>query len=132
VIDRVVFMKNLLPGVIIVILIFSSCVQRDTLPVRSDKYLGQKPPGMTPEVFAPGIFSTEATEFNAVFAPSGDAVYFTMNSEKGQDIMVIEKKNGQWQRRKPASFSGPFRDVDPFITHDGKKLYFSSNRPKIR
>jgi len=100
-------------------------------PVLKGPYLGQKPPGMTPELFAPGILSTEANEFNAVFTPSGDAVYFTMTSESGQDIMVIEKKKGRWQERKPASFSSPFRDVDPFITHDGKKLYFSSNRANI-
>lgn len=92
-------------------------------------YLGQTPPGLTPEIFAPGILSTEANEFNAAFTQSGDAVYFTQTSKTGQDIFVIKMEKGHWQERKQASFSGTYRDVDPFITHDGKKLYFSSNRP---
>ena len=93
-----------------------------------DSYLDQSSPGMVPEIFAPGFLSTEANESNATFTPEGDAVYFTGNGEHGQDIMVIEKKNGKWQDRKPASFSNFYRDVDPFITPDGNKLFFSSNR----
>jgi Tol biopolymer transport system component len=84
---------------------------------------------MIAELFAPEILSTDANEFNAAFTPEGDAVYFTGEREQGQDIMVIEKKNGIWQQRKPATFSDSCRDVDPFITHDGNKLFFSSNRP---
>jgi hypothetical protein len=38
--------------------------------VRGD-YFGQKPPGMTPEIFAPGIVSTEKKELNSVFTPDG-------------------------------------------------------------
>jgi len=33
-------------------------------------YLGQRPPGMTPEIFAPGIISTaQKYELNSVFSP---------------------------------------------------------------
>ncbi len=110
-------------------IMFSSCYGQKITPKLSGPYLGQKPPGMIAELFAPGFFSTDANEFNAVFTPEGDAVYFTSEGEQGQDIMVIEKKNGIWQERKPATFSDSYRDVDPFITHDGNKLFFSSNRP---
>jgi len=111
-------------------LFFFNCSKKDDFPVLKGPYLGQQPPGLTPEIFAPGILSTDENEFNAVFTPAGDAVYFTGKGENGQDIMVIENKNGIWQQRKKASFSSPYRDVDPFITYDGKKLFFSSNRPK--
>ena len=109
---------------------FTSAICQENFPVLKGPYLGQNPPGMTPEIFAPGIFSTDGNEFNAVFTPSGEAVYFTVTKDDGQDIMVIKKKNGKWQQRELASFSSTFRDVDPFITSDGKKLFFSSNRPK--
>ena len=119
------------PALIILILLFicNLHAQHD-FPILKGPYLGQKPPGMTPEIFAPGILSTEGNEFNAVFTPSGESVYFTVTKDDGQDIMVIKKKNGKWQQRELASFSSTFRDVDPFITSDGKKLFFSSNRPK--
>jgi len=110
-------------------ILFSSFYGQKNTPKLSGPYLGQKPPGMTSELFAPGILSTEANEFNATFTLSIDAVYFTGRGKDGQDIMVIKYKEGIWQNRKLASFSSPFRDVDPFITPDGKKLFFSSNRP---
>jgi len=123
--------KDIFIGTIIVFfLLFYNCTQQSDFPILKGPYLGQKPPGDVPKLFAPGIFSTEANEFNAVFTPEGDAVYFTGKGEKDQDIFVIERKNDQWQKRKIASFSGVYRDVDPFITFDGSKLLFSSNRPK--
>jgi Tol biopolymer transport system component len=117
--------------------IFISCNQRTDSKNKYEPeltnlrgpYLGQTPPGLIPEIFAPGILSTEANEFNAAFTPSGDAVYFTMTSKTTQNIFVIKMKKGYWQERKQASFSGTYRDVDPFISHDGEKLFFSSNRP---
>ena len=124
--ERVIFI-----GIIILfVLVFINCTRQSDFPVLKGPYLGQTPPGLMPEIFAPGILSTEANEFNAAFTPSGDEVYFTQTSGTGQDIFVIEMRKGRWQERKQASFSGIYRDVDPFITHDGKKLFFSSNRPK--
>ena len=34
-------------------------------------YLGQEPPGMVAEIFAPGIISTEESEINSAFSPDG-------------------------------------------------------------
>jgi len=49
-------------------------------------YFGQKPPGMIPEIFAPGIVSsTEATEYGITFSPDGKEFYFNRN---GVGIMV--------------------------------------------
>jgi hypothetical protein len=40
-------------------------------------YLGQKPPGMKPEIFAPGILNTDTMgAFCAVFSPEGDEFHF--------------------------------------------------------
>ena len=33
--------------------------QDDDFPKLTGSYLGQQPPGMTPEIFAPGLVSTE-------------------------------------------------------------------------
>jgi hypothetical protein len=42
-------------------------------------YLGQKPPGMVPEIFAPGYISTEKRELNSVFTPNGKEFYFAIS-----------------------------------------------------
>ncbi|MFA7160900.1 MAG: hypothetical protein WC299_16510, partial [Kiritimatiellia bacterium] len=41
-------------------------------------HLGQKPPGMTAEIFAPGIVSTSAPEICISFTPDGQEVYYTV------------------------------------------------------
>ena len=40
-------------------------------------YLGQEPPGETPESFAPGIVNTDAIELNGVVSPDGREFFFT-------------------------------------------------------
>jgi len=99
-------------------------------PLITGPYIGQKPPGLSPRMFASGIVSTEKNELNAVFTPDGKEYYFTIREASGRwTIMTMALENGRWQRPRPASFSGRWSDVDPFITSDGRRLYFCSNRP---
>jgi WD40 repeat protein len=107
----------------------SSYSQKDTFPILKGPYLGQNPPGMMPEIFAPGILSTDSTEFNCSFTKEGDGVYFTSFIGESEDIMVIKQVDGIWQKSTLALLSGEYREVDPFVTPDGQKIYFSSNRP---
>ena len=45
-------------------------------------YLGQKPPGLTPEPFAPGIVSTDDWQVNGVFTPDMKEFYFVTKGGK--------------------------------------------------
>ena len=57
-------------------------------------YLGQDPPGLEPEVFAPGIVSTRwGQEFGITFSPDGKEVYFT----RGATIMVSRWLEAGWK-----------------------------------
>ncbi|MFC2156058.1 hypothetical protein ACFLRB_06185 [Acidobacteriota bacterium] len=47
---------------ILTILLFNIQKADETWPVLKDHYLGQNPPGMIPEIFAPGIISTNISE----------------------------------------------------------------------
>ena len=104
-------------------------------PVLKGPYLGQKTPGMVPEMFAPGIISTkELHELNAVFSPKGDEFFYTIHYKPPDEryvIMHTKQVNGVWTKPKRASFStGSNFDVDMAFSTDGKKLYFCSNRPR--
>lgn len=44
-------------------------------------------------------------------------------------VCFAENKGGMWQRPHVASFSGYWKDTDPFVSPDGKRLFFVSNRP---
>ena len=101
-----------------------------SFPVLKGPYLGQKPPGMTPEVFAPGIVSTDVSEFGCTFAPDGKLFYFARDrgGYKYTIYFMKEEKNG-WTTPEVASFSGEYIDHEPFCSYDGKRLYWGSMRP---
>lgn len=99
-------------------------------PVLEGDYLGQKTPGTMPERFAPGIVSTEKNELNSVFSADGREFYFAIQTGQMKwKIMVMKRKDNRWSKPVPASFSGQYSDVDLFISPDGQKLFFCSNRP---
>ena len=57
--------------------------------------------------------------------------YFSAQSTLG-DISVIiriEKIKNQWSNPTIATFSGKHHDLEPFISPDGLRLFFASNRP---
>jgi len=100
-------------------------------PVMSGEYLGQTPPGMAAELFASGYLSTEMPELNAVFFPGGKEVIFSVTTAPMRWALVMMKEeNGRWNMPEVAPFSGPYGGVDPFVSPDGKTVYFCSDRPR--
>jgi len=94
-------------------------------------YLGQTPPGLTPQVFAPGIVSMEgAMDFAASFSPDGKELYFTRRLD-GQENVLYETHllNGVWSAPAPASFAAGYPAFEPHVTADNKTLYFGWFRP---
>lgn len=109
----------------------ATALSDDNWPEVSGPYLGQQPPGMIAEIFAPGIISTDGSEINSVFAPDRDEFYFTTwEKETGAKIMVTSQIDGRWTAPEVASFSNHFSDVDPAISHDGMRVFFSTRRPR--
>ena len=104
--------------------------QKADFPKLTGPYLGQKPPGMTPEVFAPGIVSTEnGREFSGAFSPDGREYYF-FRVESGVGLMLVSRLTGdQWSAPQRAPFDAGYMDREPHITRDGKRWFFCSNRP---
>jgi Tol biopolymer transport system component len=91
-----------------------------------DPYLGQEPPGTMPEIFAPGIISTEKfNEYGGHFSPSGKEFYFT---RFGKDIdgglFNTKLENGKWSRPTILSFMREFPGAESCLSFDGSKLYY--------
>jgi hypothetical protein len=89
-------------------------------------YLGQAPPGTTPLLFAPGFVNT-GMELGCTFTPDGKEFYFG----RGQidDILLTAEKKKGWAAPKRLPMNGASVDLNPHVTADGIKLFFSSNRP---
>jgi Tol biopolymer transport system component len=101
--------------------------QAPEFPKLKGPYLGQKAPGMTPEVFAPGIISTEAHEFSCSFTPDGNEFYFTRRdpTTKTPLIMVTKLVDGAWTKPEVVPFIDNTQSFEPRVTADGKRLYFT-------
>lgn len=93
-------MKRLAGLLIPIFLVTTGCGKNDDFPVLKGPYLGQKPPGMTPEIFAPGIISLEGSyEGGATF--SYDGRYFCYKKKfqanpKVEKIWICEYKDGKF------------------------------------
>jgi Tol biopolymer transport system component len=86
------------------------------------------------ELVGPGTISTSLDELAATFTPDGDTLYFALSSpgpatDQVGAIVSTSLRHGQWTRPAIASFSGRYSDYDPFLTADGRRLFFASNRP---
>ncbi len=94
------------------------------------EYFGQKPPGLRAELFGDGILSTGLPELNAVFFPGAKEVIFSVQYGDFKWALVMAREvDGRWQAPEVAPFSGEYGGVDPFVSFDGNRVYFCSNRP---
>lgn len=60
-----------------------------------------------------------------------DEIYFTIQSpnEQVSKIAFTKKNNNNWSKPELVPFSSSFRDLEPFLSPNGLRLYFASNRP---
>ncbi len=102
-------------------------------PVLTGEYLGQTPPGLEPEVFAPGIVSTGAYDRDVAMMPDGKEIYWgvALGRYKVTAIMVSKLVDGQWTKPEVAPFSADpeIGNFEPCIAPSGDKLYLISDRP---
>jgi hypothetical protein len=101
--------------------------------VLSGDYLGQPPPGATPEVFARGIVSTDDLEHSSpYFTPDGNEVFWRASRRPGPANkewlafnLTMHRDNGRWSE----PHRGPF-DNQLVFSVDGHRAYFSSPPPR--
>lgn len=86
-------------------------------------YLGQKTPGLTPEVFAPGFVSTEHRDGSGFFAKDLKEFYFTRrdNTSGKWSLITFKSENNQWRE----SMVEP-RVGRPIFSPDGKTMHLGN------
>lgn len=87
------------------------------------------------ELFPYSINTPDWHEGSASISPDGNILYYTSSNPLNKNETVIyrtKKMNGQWMQPQAMGqeVNAPgFRSMNPYISRDGKQLYFSSNRP---
>jgi OOP family OmpA-OmpF porin len=88
-----------------------------------------------PEKFPFEINSSDYHEGSAVISQDGNSLFFTKMDPQNRNetkIYASRKFNNQWLKPFPldnnVNMDG-FRSMNPFLTEDGKTMYFASNRP---
>jgi len=86
--------KRILIACVLLVAAVTTNAQQKDFPRLAGPYLGQKPPGMTPEIFAPGIVSSEHQEHSSLaFSPDGNYLFFTKYTEGShEDFYWVDAK----------------------------------------
>ena len=91
------------------LLIVAACSQTGEVDPPQGRYLGQTPPGMTAELFAPDLADPDESLGCSGFL--SDGTVFVYSSMKGggdwrfRPILVTELRQGRWTEPKLAPFS---------------------------
>lgn len=107
--------------------------QAPQFPNLSGPYLGQKAPGLEPELFAPGIVSTGVGERDIMINADGTQIWYGLMDLGVVTIMTTALENGSWTEPVAAPFH---KDKDracfePCLSADGHSLLFLSNQAAL-
>jgi len=116
--------------IISIYMIFCGVLSADiTFPVLTGPYLGQMPPGMTAELFSPGIFIKDQSLGCSGFLKDGTVLVFTSSNLYSdwrlRPMYITQLKDGKWTEPQIAPFNafGPYNFT---VGPDGETLYFTS------
>jgi hypothetical protein len=105
--------------------------QAADFPKLTGPYLGQRPPGMEPEIFAPGIVCTGIMERDTVVSPDGKEIYFGVAFGRVVTIMWTRLQGGRWSEPEVAPFAADsnYFYFEPSMSADGGKIFFLTTQP---
>ena len=112
------------------IIVLFSC-PKDGLYSQEIDYFGQKPPGTRPEVFAPGLISTQQQELMISFSADGKLCIFHRrpNDPSTSEVQYMVREESGWIQPKGVPFIDNRNDGYYILSANDNALYFSSLRP---
>jgi hypothetical protein len=122
-------MKKLIITCLLLTGIVTMNAQQSDFPKLTGPYLGQKPPGDVPEIFAPGVVPDIGSEHTAcMFTSDGKEVFWSRIINPGQPrcmpILQMKQENGVWGKTELAPFNIGKYNFLGSISPDGKRVYF--------
>ena len=97
-------MKKAYLGIMILLFLNSASSEYQSSIEQKDLILGQAPPGMTSEIFAPGLISTAAPEGTLSISNDGNFIVFRRHFNEKTEVYISVYENGSWEEPQPAPF----------------------------
>jgi hypothetical protein len=123
--------NNFISVLIFFILCLSACdsSKQNDFPSMEDRYFGQKPPGLTPELFAPQILSPDGLFEGGSFSPDMKEFYFTRRhgKYKKRTFFVIRFENNSWGEEAETDIKWPLFSADGDTMYVGKEYKKRTN-----
>ncbi len=122
-------MKNLIVCFSLVLLslfFFGGCSKNEDFPEYTGPYLGQEPPGFEPQLFLPGLISTNYIDHCIAFLNGGRVCVFSI-WEKG--TYYLYEKDGRWTQPQKVPWQNEQGATDFTAGPDDRTIYFQSRRP---
>jgi len=94
-------------------------------------YLGQKPPGKTPELFAPGLISTDGSEGCSGWGNNMEFFIFQRFINRKPKLFIMDNINGEWSEPKPLSMLDKYLIGDFTLAPDGKTIIFATKNKNL-
>ena len=122
--------------IILQALLFSFCInaQAEKIPGLTGPYLGQKPPGMEPEIFAPGIVSGKGhTHGSPAVSHDLRMIYWDEREHENTHHKIYYSRyvSGCWTIPQSMSFTDKWDGDTPVLSPNGHRLFFNSRRPTL-
>ncbi|MDF1503180.1 hypothetical protein [Roseisolibacter sp. H3M3-2] len=122
-------MRHPIPSLLLAAGVLAACASARPGAADPSPY-GGPPPGAAAVRFAPDAIPA-GRAFSAAFTPDGRSVVFTYRDRASGvvELWTARHDGTRWTGAGPAPFARGWTSADPFITRDGRRLYFSWEKP---
>jgi hypothetical protein len=98
-------------------------------PAAGDPAVAPSQEGIEP--LGPGVLETDADEYGPTLSADDNEIFFVRRQSRrgAETIMHSTRTADGWSEPQVAPFSGEYHDKEPYLSPDGRRLFFASTRP---
>jgi Tol biopolymer transport system component len=103
------------------------------VPSEAAPYLGQKPPGTTPRVFAPRVVSAgDIIHSRLAISPDGHEMFWSTvdTTTFSTRLISMREVGGRWSEPQSPPFAKEGSTQSPLFSPDGRRLYYRARNEK--